>query len=123
MQLTDKDNGCCEFPATLRDDVPLYVEAPCNQTPDPAVGSTCAVTTTADAVIPGMVREGRRAIWQMSEPVKVYDAGPDASGATPRSSRPRESSFLAQLMKSAASQGLPGAITSWKRSSSSGSIE
>ena len=46
------------------------------------------------------------------------------TGSTPRSSSPRGcSSRRAQLMKSAASQGLPGAITSRKRSSSSGSIE
>ena len=80
MRLTDKDNGCCGFPATLRDDVPLNAEAPCTETADPNVGSSCAVTTTADAVVLGMVREGRRGIWQMREPVRVFDAGPDANG-------------------------------------------
>ena len=45
------------------------------------MGSTCEVTTTADAFIPGMVREGQRAIWQMTGPVEVFDFGPDASGA------------------------------------------
>jgi hypothetical protein len=81
MQLTDQDNGCCGFPATLRDGISLYAEAPCAPTPDPAVGSTCSVTTTADAYIPGMVREGQRGIWQMREPVQVFDSGPDGSGA------------------------------------------
>ena len=80
LQLTDKDNGCCDSSGTVRDDVSLNAEAPCTETPDPAVGSTCAVTTTADAFVPGMVREAQRGIWQMREPVRVFDAGPDANG-------------------------------------------
>lgn len=81
MQLTDKDNGCCGFPSTMRDGVSLYTEAPCTTTADPNVGSTCDVTTTADAFIPGMVRESQREVWQMRGPVQVFDFGPDASGA------------------------------------------
>ena len=124
MQLTDKDNGCCGFPSTLRDGVSLYTEAPCTTTADPNVGSTCDVTTTADAFIPGMVRE---------EPARGLADARARAGVRRRPGRARRrrdavprpracSSRRAQLMKSAASQGLPGAITSRKRSSSSGSI-
>jgi len=64
----------------LQDQVPLNMEALCTPTSDPGVGSTCSLATTADSVIPGMVREGRREIWEMSEPVRVFDAGTDANG-------------------------------------------
>ena len=53
------------------------------ETADPAVGSTCVVTTTVDALVGGApgeilpwVREGRRAIWQLDQ-LAVYDGGED----------------------------------------------
>jgi hypothetical protein len=80
MQLTDKDNGCCGVPATVQDDVSLDFEAQCSETADPSVGGSCAVTTTADALIPGVVREGQRESWQLRGPVQVFDPGPDVNG-------------------------------------------
>jgi hypothetical protein len=53
-------------------DVPL----PCTATPSGTDGATCAVTTTADAIVPGSVPEGMRSIWQLG-PVEVYDGGDD----------------------------------------------
>ena len=81
IQLTDKDNGCCGFAGTLRDAVSLEARAFCEGTPSTSVGSTCAVTTTAEALIPGMVREGRRAVWELARPVRVYDDGPSQNGS------------------------------------------
>ena len=81
IRLTDEDSGCCGFPATLRDELLLNVETPCAASSDPQAGSTCAVTTTADTIIPGVVREGVRATWQLARTVQVYDAGPDFGGA------------------------------------------
>jgi hypothetical protein len=54
------------------------VPVPCAATADTTVGSTCAVSTSANAVVPGSVQSGNRAIWQMGQ-VQVYDGG--ASGA------------------------------------------
>ena len=45
-------------------------------------GATCAVTTTLDAVTPGMVREGARAVWELRQ-VEVIDGGPDGDVDTP----------------------------------------
>jgi Tol biopolymer transport system component len=51
-------------------------------TSDPLIGSTCAVATTANALNPGVVREGRRSVWQL-EDVVVFDGGLGVSGPTP----------------------------------------
>jgi hypothetical protein len=45
---------------------------PCAATADNGVGANCALDTTADALVPGTVREGRRAIWQLGA-VSVRD--------------------------------------------------
>jgi Tol biopolymer transport system component len=51
----------------------------CAGTADATLGSTCSISTTANAVEPGVVAAGRRAIWQLG-PVEVYDGG--SSGAS-----------------------------------------
>ena len=48
----------------------------CATTASTTVGSTCSGSTTADAVIPGMVDEGARAVWQLRA-IDVGDGGPD----------------------------------------------
>ena len=46
------------------------------------MGSTCAVTTTADAVAArATIKEGRRAIWQLGQ-VRVNDGGADGVAST-----------------------------------------
>ena len=45
-------------------------------------GSTCSAATTADALIPGFVVEGKRSVWQLDK-VEVFDGGPDGDVATP----------------------------------------
>ena len=72
MQMTD-GSGCCRSDTTLRDPVPLYYEVPCVATADPAIGATCAVTTSAEALIPELLQERKRTVWEMAEPVRLYD--------------------------------------------------
>ncbi len=86
LRLTDKNSECCRLPGTVRDlhqhaDVQVQVEAPCAPA-GPGAGATCSVTTTADAVLPDFVTEGVRSIWEFFGPVRVYDSGPDGSGAS-----------------------------------------
>jgi hypothetical protein len=61
------------------------VPVPCgiSATP-PSIGSTCELTTTADAVTgdPNTVKEGTRAVWELGQ-VRVYDGGPDGNIETP----------------------------------------
>jgi hypothetical protein len=54
---------------------------PCQSTVSTTVGSTCAVTTTADAIQPGTVRESARMIWQLRQ-VTLFDGGPDGVATT-----------------------------------------
>jgi hypothetical protein len=46
------------------------------------IGSACEVDTTADALMPGAINEGVRAIWQLGQ-VEVLDGGPDGDVDTP----------------------------------------
>jgi hypothetical protein len=79
-QLIDRDNGPSETGTTQ--DIPIEYTVPCTTTPtNTAAGSTCALSTTADAVTPNTVKEGRRTIWQMGK-VNVYDGGADGVAST-----------------------------------------
>jgi hypothetical protein len=83
LRLTDRRNGPSgngSDDATMVD-VPLSVDVACSATADPAVGATCSINTAVNALIPGAVREGDRAIWALGS-VEVYDGGPDGVGAT-----------------------------------------
>jgi hypothetical protein len=65
-RLTDRDG-----PATVSD-FTFEVPAPCSPTATDG-GATCTAATTFDAIAPGAVVEGARAIWQL-EAVEVKDA-------------------------------------------------
>jgi hypothetical protein len=73
LRITDKLNSGPGVAATVID-TSLAFDVPCAPTADAAVGATCAVQTTADALIPGAVPEGKRSIWAL-EAVAVDDAG------------------------------------------------
>ena len=45
------------------------------------MGATCGGTTTLDAVVPGTIKEGKRAIWQLGQ-VRVNDGGADGVVST-----------------------------------------
>jgi glucose/arabinose dehydrogenase/PKD repeat protein len=82
MKLTDRGSGtAANEPATVQDLV-VPVTAPCSPTPDPDAGSRCSVVTSLDAVLPGAVSEGTRAIWETGQ-VEVLDGGPDGDADTP----------------------------------------
>jgi hypothetical protein len=48
---------------------------------DPTIGSTCSANTTADAIVPGVVSEGKRTIWEVGT-VQVFDGGSDGQAGT-----------------------------------------
>jgi hypothetical protein len=70
VRLTDRDG-----PATTQD-FPFEIAAGCASTPT-AAGSTCSATTTFEAIVPGAVDEGSRAIWQL-DAVEVLDGSGNA---------------------------------------------
>jgi hypothetical protein len=83
VRLTDYDQWAptTNPPQTVQD-FPTTFTAPCAATASGTIGGTCNADTTADALVPGMVRKGNRAIWELG-PVLVYDGGPDGDADTP----------------------------------------
>jgi hypothetical protein len=76
-RITDRTE---EQEPTTTQDSPVGVTVPCTPTAG-AAGATCSLTTTFDAVMPGAVTEGRRAMWQLAA-VDVHDGGSDGLAAT-----------------------------------------
>jgi hypothetical protein len=81
MRITDRQSGTSGADPATVEDVALSIAVPCAATPDSADGAACRVTTSLDAVVPGSVREGARAIWEL-ERISASDGGDDGSAAT-----------------------------------------
>jgi Tol biopolymer transport system component len=78
--VTDKLNGGVNTSGTVTD-FSLRFPVPCTPTASTTVGSTCAASTTINSVLgSSAIVAGKRAIWQPSGEVKIYDGG--ASGAS-----------------------------------------
>jgi hypothetical protein len=79
LRITDRYNGPSEV-GTVQD-TSFAVTVPCAGTAATGVGATCSIDTTADAVLPGVVKELRRSIWQLGQ-VQVFDGGADGVVST-----------------------------------------
>jgi dipeptidyl aminopeptidase/acylaminoacyl peptidase len=76
VRITDKNNTPNPGgpgPGTVQD-TSFPVTVPC-------VSSSCLVATSANAVMPGSVLQGKRAIWQLGQ-VTLYDGGADGVAST-----------------------------------------
>jgi hypothetical protein len=80
FRFTDQDNG--PGAATVQD-LSFSVTAPCTATATNLEGASCSVTTSADALAPGTIKESRRTIVQDLQGVQVRDGGPDGDADTP----------------------------------------
>ena len=78
---TDRAGSGSGDEAQTTQDFPFRVTVPCATTVATTIGSTCELTTSADAVTPGAVPEGKRSIWALDR-VRVDDGGPDADADT-----------------------------------------
>ena len=85
LRMTDKYNGASQSEDGTVADTALQMPVTCVPTGDATAGADCALNTTLDALIPGIVREGNRAIWQLGQ-VEVKDAGRNGTGFAPGSS-------------------------------------
>jgi len=69
LRITDRGSsvlpGGGDDPATVSD-ITLELPVGCAATAA-EVGGACAATTTVDALVPGAVAEGRRAIWELGQ--------------------------------------------------------
>jgi hypothetical protein len=77
VRITDSFNGAAQnVPATTADGS-FPVPMDCVPTAG-TFGSTCAVNTSANALVPGAVRNGEAGVWQLGE-IQVLDSGPDGT--------------------------------------------
>ena len=77
VRLTDSDPGApAYYPPTTTQDFPFTFTIPCTATASTVDGGTCDAWTSAEAVVPGSVVEGARAIWDLGQ-LEVTDGGPD----------------------------------------------
>ena len=86
IRITDHFNavaaGGGTDPATVVD-IPYPIAASCAATASTAIGATCSANTSANAAVPGAVKDGKRAIVEVGQ-IQVSDGGPDGIvGTTP----------------------------------------
>jgi hypothetical protein len=67
-------------PATV-EDASIEKTIACAQTASTSTGSACNVTTSANAIIAGVVKPVKRTVWEFVD-VRVYDGGADGDGDT-----------------------------------------
>ena len=80
LRITDRSNtppGPVGVPGT--GESVLQVPVQCAATASSAAGATCSTSTTVDALLPGAVIEGKRAVWELGQ-IHVRDAGPNGTG-------------------------------------------
>jgi hypothetical protein len=94
LRITDRGSGPSgSEPATMIDSGQRLLSVACGATPGPA-GASCGGFTTLNAIVPGSVVEGRRAIWQLDD-VIVTDGGADEDVDTaPNSTFARQGVFV-----------------------------
>ncbi len=83
LRITDRQNGPPASPGTDAGtgDFELGFVMPCVGVANPTDGSTCSVNTSVDAIVPGAVTEGARAIWELGQ-IRVQDGGADGNPST-----------------------------------------
>ena len=81
VQITDHSNGPAQDEAGTVQANPFRFALPCAATSSTTTGGSCSLSSTFNALVPGSVAGGKRAIWELGE-VDVFDAGPDGQVAT-----------------------------------------
>ena len=83
LRLTDNRSGAGGNEYGSIQDAPFEFTVPCTATGSTTIGSTCSISTSADALQPGIAVEGARGVWQLSQ-VYVADGGADGVASTSR---------------------------------------
>jgi len=78
LRVTDRGSGGTGSEPGTVEDVTLRATVQCQPTATTTAGSACKLNTTLDALTPGIVPEGSRAIWELGQ-VEVTDGGPDGA--------------------------------------------
>jgi hypothetical protein len=85
LRMTDRFNGTSsaggsDAATVIESTFPVTV--PCTQTVSTTTGSLCSLSTTANTVVPGAVKDGKREIVEVGQ-VQVTDGGVDGFASTP----------------------------------------
>jgi len=84
IRITDHDNAAVTgggTDAATVVDIPFPVETHCVATADTSIGSRCTANTSANATVPGSVKDGKRGLVEIGQ-LTVSDGGPDGQNAT-----------------------------------------
>jgi hypothetical protein len=81
IRISDHYNGPSLNEAATVVDIPFPVNGNCVNTAATNVGGTCSVNTTANAVVPGSVKDNQRGIVEISQ-IFINDGGADGQNAT-----------------------------------------
>ena len=81
FRITDKQNGGIGSGTVT--DLPVQFNVPCATTPATSIGSTCSIATSMNTLFGATaITDTKRAIWQQTELVKLYDGGADGVAST-----------------------------------------
>jgi dipeptidyl aminopeptidase/acylaminoacyl peptidase len=81
FRITDGANGGTGAGTVV--DLPVRFSVPCATTAATTIGSTCSINTTVNTLFgPTAITESQRAIWQLTDIVRLYDGGADGVAST-----------------------------------------
>jgi hypothetical protein len=81
VQITDHSNGAAQDEIGTTQPNPFRFAMPCVATSNVNAGGSCSLSSTFNAIAPGSVVGGKRAVWELGE-IDVFDAGPDDQVST-----------------------------------------
>ena len=81
IRISDHYNGPGLNEAATVQDIPFPVNATCTNTTSTTVGGTCNANTSANAAVPGSVKDTQRAVVELNQ-LQVNDGGADGQVAT-----------------------------------------
>jgi len=81
VRITDRSSGASGSESATTEDRSFPITVPCAATGSSSTGSTCSVSSSFNAIVPGAAVAGKRAIWELGA-VDVFDGGTDGVTAT-----------------------------------------
>jgi hypothetical protein len=94
IRISDHYNGVGLNEAATVVDIPFPVNATCTNTSLTTIGGLCAVSTSANAVVPGSVKDNQRGIVEIGQ-IHINDGGADGQVATaPNTVMSRQGIFI-----------------------------
>jgi hypothetical protein len=84
LRVTDRFSGSSPgggSDAATVQDTEFHFTVPCSSSAGATIGSTCAIVTSANAALPGIVLDAKRTLWEVGE-VSLLDGGSDGLAAT-----------------------------------------